>query len=282
MKKTLFILLGLLILMPSFAQEHLPTPQEYNDFFKTKTLVVMDENPMSDFNFKIKEVMQNVWTLTEYEFITQKEFEAKRRDPSYSFLLTTIATYDADRTKARYNFLSLLLGQNQYNVGDLPDLCSLPLSYMRVEDESYAYKMEAFINFMQDHVKLMHANPQLIKANPLKHYNKNVASLKDKVLYLVQEDLSLDVNTAAKIKKVYPYNFKIASREEVTAAIEAKDPNVVFLHKVGPEGTKYKARCYKIVVGAADSKFYYFDFHMIDAKNRDALLLSDLKKMGSK
>lgn len=282
MKKSLLLFAGAMLWCNLVAQEHVPTPQEYDVFLKTRTLVVMDENPMSDFNFKIKEVMKNVWTLTEFEFITQKEFEQKRRDPSYSFLLTTTATYDADRTKARYTFLSLLLGQNQYNIGDLPDLCSIPLSYMRVEDDSYAYKMDAFIRFIQDHVKLMQANPDLIKANPLKYYNKNVVSLKDKVLYLVPDELAQDVNTEAKIKKVYPYKFKLVTREEVEKIIESKDPDAVFLHKVGPEGTKYKARCYKIIVGASDSKFYYFDFHMIDPKNRDALLLTDLKKMGSK
>jgi hypothetical protein len=282
MKKCLFLLSCCMVFAVGSAQDHVPTPEEYNSFLKTRTLVVMDANPMSDFNFKIKEVMKNVWTLTEFEFISQKEFEQKRRDPSYSFLLTTTATFDADRTKARYTFLSLLLGQNQYNIGDLPDLCSMPLSYMRVEDDSYAYKMDAFIRFLQDHVKLMLANPGLIKANPLKYYNKNVVSLSDKTLLLVADELAPDVNTEAKIKKVYPYKVKIVSREEVMAAIERKDPDVVFLHKVGPEGTVYKARCYKIIVGAADSKFYYFDYHMIDAKNKDALLLSDFKKMGSK
>jgi hypothetical protein len=282
MKKLLFPIAMLFAVLKLSAQDHVPTPAEYDVFYNTRTLVVMDENPMSDFNFKIKEVMKKVWTLTQFEFISQKEFEQKRRDPSYSFLLTTTATYDADKTKARYTFLSLLLGENVANVGDMPDLCSIPLSYMRVEDDSYAYKMDAFIRFIQDHVNLMHQNPDLIKANPLKYYNKNVKSLVDKVLYLVKEDLNMDVNTEAKVKKVYPYEFKIVTKDEVTAVIESKDPNAVFLHKVGPEGTKYKARCYKIVVGAADSKFYYFDYHMIDAKDRDALLMSDLKKMGSK
>jgi hypothetical protein len=147
MKKCLFLLSCCMVFAVGSAQDHVPTPEEYNSFLKTRTLVVMDANPMSDFNFKIKEVMKNVWTLTEFEFISQKEFEQKRRDPSYSFLLTTTATFDADRTKARYTFLSLLLGQNQYNIGDLPDLCSMPLSYMRVEDDSYAYKMDALSVF---------------------------------------------------------------------------------------------------------------------------------------
>jgi hypothetical protein len=282
MRKIILTTILCVVLSGAWAQEQVPTKAEFDSFFNTRTLVVMDPNPMSDFNFKIKEVMNKVWVLTEFDFISYNDFEAKKKDPSYSFLLTTVATFDADNTKARYNFLSLLLGQDVIDIGDMPDLCSIPLSYLRVEDDSYAYKMEAFIRFIQDHVRLVKDNPDLLRQNPLKYYNKNVQSLKDKTLYLVKEDLAEEINTDAKIKKVYPYKFKLVTPEEVTAAIENKDPNVVFLHKVGPEGTKYNARCYKIIVGAGDSKFYYFDYHMISKKDRDALLLSDLKKMGSK
>jgi len=281
MKTKLTLLLNLVLLCStSFAKEHLPTKDEYAAFFKTKTLVVMDVNPMSDFNFKIKEVMKSVWNLTDYEFISNAEFESKRNDPSYSFLLMTVATFDADNTKARYNFLSLLLGQSGKKVRDMPDLCSLPLSYLRVEDTSYAYKLEAFIRFIQDHVTLMNKQPELIKANALKHYNKNVKSLHDKTLYLVKEDLTPEISSLGKIKTIYPYKVQIVTQKEVESAIERKDKNVVFMHKVGPEGTKYKARCYKILIGAdVSSQFYYFDYHMINKKNRDGLLAKDLKHM---
>ena len=161
---------------------------------------------MSDFNFKIKELMKKVWTVTEYEFVDEAEFELKRNDPSYSFLVTTIVTFDVDKTKARYNFLSLLLGESGSHVTDLPDLCSIPLSYLRVEDDSYAYKMEAFIRFIQDHVNLMHSNPELIQRNPFKYYNKNTKSLKNKTLLLVKEELDPEINTLAKIQKIYPYD----------------------------------------------------------------------------
>ena len=283
MKRTFGLLVGLFLMSTAMnAREHLPTKEDYDAFLKSKTLVVMDPNPMSDFNFKIKEVMKNVWTVTEYEFITDQEFEEKRNDPSYSFLVSTIVTFDADKTKARYNFLSLLLGEADKDVKELPDLCSLPLSYLRVEDDSYAYMMDAFVRFIQDHVNLMHKQPKLIKANVFKHYNKNVQSLKNKTLLLVKEDLPKTHNTQQKIQKYYPYDLKIVSQEEVMEAIERKDPNVVFMHKVGPEGTKYRARCYKILIGAADSKFYYFDYHMVSKKNPDGLLQRDLKKMGSR
>ena len=261
------------------AQEHLPTKADYDSFYNSKTLVVMDPSPMSDFNFKIKEVMQKHWKISDYEFITEQEFEDMKGNPGYSFLLTTIVTFDKDKTKARYNFLSLLRGKENTKISDMPDLCSIPLAYLRVEDESYAYKMDAFITFIQNHVKLMTEHPELIKANVFKYYNKNVKSLKDKTLYLVAEDVEPTINTQKKLQKVYPYDVKIVSRDEVMEAIERKDPDVVFLHKVGPEGTRYKARCYKFIMGAADTQLYYFDYHMITPKKRDYLLEKDLKKM---
>jgi len=283
MKRTFGLLIGLFLMSTAMnAREHLPAKEDYDAFLKSKTLVVMDPNPMSDFNFKIKAVMKNVWNVTEFEFITDQEFEEKKSDPSYSFLVSTVVTFDADKTKARYNFLSLLLGEADKDVRDLPDLCSIPLSYLRVEDDSYAYKMDAFVRFIQDHVNLMHKQPELIKANVFKHYNKNTQSLKNKTLLLVKEDLPKTHNTQQKIQRYYPYDLKIVSQEEVMEAIERKDPNVVFMHKVGPEGTKYHARCYKILIGAGDSKFYYFDYHMVSKKKPDGLLQSDLKKMGSR
>jgi hypothetical protein len=59
-----------------------------------------------------------------------------------------------------------------------------------------------------------------------------------------------------------------------------KDKNVVFLHKVGPEGSKLKARVYKILIGAGDSNFYYFDYHKVSPRKPDAFLEFDLKKIG--
>ncbi|MBS2097221.1 hypothetical protein [Carboxylicivirga linearis] len=279
---TLFVLMVTSVFTGAFSKDHLPSEQDYKAFLKSKTLVVMDTNPMSDFNFKIKEVMEDVWTVTDYDFISQQEFEDKKGDPSYSFLLSTTVTFSMDKTKARYTFLSLLMGKSETEVRDLPDLCSIPLSYLRVEDDSYAYKMEAFVRFIQDHVNLMIAQPDLIKANVFKYYNKNIKSLKDKTLYLVKDDLASNVNTLSKINNLYPYDVKLVTQEEVEQALKRKDPNIVILHKVGPEGTKYKARCYKILVGAADSRFYYFDYHMINKKKPDGLLDRDLKQMGSR
>lgn len=264
------------------AQDGVPTAQDYANFFNSKTLVVMDNNPMSDFNFKIKEVMESTWKLTKFDFIPSSEYEAKRRDPGYSFLLVTTVTFDKDDTKARYSFLSLLMGKDVFRETDMPDICSVPLSYVRVDEESYIYKLEAFVRFAQEHAKLMSANPDLISKMPFKYYNKNIKDLKGKKLLLVESDLAPSLKNEAKLKKLYPYEVEIVTKEEVEEAISRRDPNVVFLHKVGPEGTKFKARCYKILVGAADSQFYYFDYHMVSTSEPDAISEKDIKRMGSK
>ena len=80
--------------------------------------------------------------------------------------------------------------------------------------------------------------------------------------------MAKDVNSAARIHKIYPHPFKLVERDDIRKAISERE-DVVFLHKVGPEGTRLEARCYKILIGASDASFYYFDYHMIKDKNPD-------------
>lgn len=279
--KNFALLLSFLLMISGLAkaQEHLPKASDYVNFKKTRTLVVMDPNTMSDFNFKIKDVMKKHWDITPFDFISEDEFQKKKDDPSYSFLMTTTVTFDADKTKARYTFLSLLMGEENAKVKNMTDLISIPLSYLKVEDSNYAYKMDAFIRFIQDHVKLMIKDPSLISKNPLQYYNKNTKSLAGKTLLLTKADLQNTIDTEAKISKVYRHKFKIVSEEEIEEAIERMDPDVVFLHKVGPGKIEYKTRCFKIIVGANDSQFYYFDYHTLDKSTPDKLLMKDLKSM---
>lgn len=278
-KLILSVILTCLSCLVGISQEYLPKHSDYLAFKKTKTLIVLDDNPMSDYNFRIREVIVKNWTITEYDFISNAEFEKKRFNPEYSFIINTVVTFNKDKTKARYNFLSLLIGCKEKNIANMPDLCSVPLSYKHVHEDSYSYKLACFIRFMQKHVKLVSENPELISENILKYYNKNTELLNDKTLYILQNELDKDVNTLSKIKKVYSGSVKLVDREDIETAIENKKENIVFLHKVGPEQWKTKARCFKILVGAKDSEFYYFDYHMINKNQGDGFLEKDFKRI---
>lgn len=278
-KPLIMAVIYLLPLTSLFSQNYVPKEADIQAFFKTKTLVVLESNPLLEYNTKITEAVENNWNITDYDFISFKEFEEKRKDPKYSFLLTTVVTFEKDKTKAQYIFLQLLAGNNTRYIKDMPDLVSIPLSYRNTDEENHTYKLGVIVRFVQNHMLLLKSNPSVASGNVLTYYNRNVADIKSKTLYVVKDELASDVNTIEKIKKLYPYRVKIVTREEIEEAINDKNPDVVFLHKVGPEGTRLKARCYKIVMGAADAQFYYFDYHMVTDKTPDGVLSSDFRKM---
>ncbi len=283
MKRLVFMTLGVvLVLNLAKSQEYVPSRDDVNAFFNTKTMVVLQDNPLLEYNLVIKEVMEQEWTVTEFEFISFKEFEELRKDPQYSFLHMGMVRFDNDKTDAQYRFLHLSLGGDYYRLNQMPDLAAVPLSYYSVEEDNYIYKLALLVRFIQNHVKLIKEKPEIISANVFKYYNKNMDDIKSKTLYVLEEELAKDVNSAARIKKVYPYKFKIATKDEITEAIKNCDDQVVFLHKVGPEGTKLDARCYKVIIGAGNANFYYFDYHRINDKNPDGLLSKDFKKMAKK
>jgi len=264
------------------SQSYVPSSEDIKAFFTTKTLVVLEDNPLMEYNYIIKDIMKKEWTITDYDFISSGEFEEKRKDPQYSFIYMAKVTFESDKTDAIYRFLHLSLGGDYFRLNEMPDMVAVPLSYYDVEEENYSYKLALLVRFMQNHVKLVSEHPEIISANMFKHYNDNIKDIQDKTLYVLESELSGEVNSAARIKKIYPYKFKIATREEIAAAIEERDPDIVFLHKVGPEGTKTNARCYKIIIGAADANFYYFDYHSVSNNNPDGFLESDFKKLVKK
>ena len=261
------------------AQSYVPSKEDVMAFFTTKTLVVLEDNLLMEYNSIIKKVMQQEWTVTSYDFISNKEFEEKRLDPQYSFIYMSQVTFENDKTDAAYRFMHLSLGGDYFRLNEMPDIASVPLAYFSVEEDSYAYKLAILVRFMQNHAKLLQAHPEIISANVFKHYNDNIRDIKDKTLYLLEEELASDCNSESEIRKVYPHKFNIVTRDVIEAAIRERNPDVVFLHKVGPEGTKMNARSYKIIIGASDANFYYFDYHKISDKSPDGFLLSDFKNL---
>ncbi len=258
---------------------YVPTPADLEHLAKTKTYVVLEASPMSDFNFGIQEAMPEEWNLTEYDFIRLADFEEKSKDINASFIYTSYVTFDRDKTESRYIFLHLSMGGDNLSINDLRDIVSIPLGYSTADPDNYNYKIGLIVRFMQKHVNLLRENPQLISSNVFRHYNDNRSDVKGKTLFLLEDELTKSISTPSRIRQVYPYKFEIVTREEIKEAIDKKVDDVVFLHKVGPEGKKLKARCYKILIGAGDANFYYFDYHMISGKNQDGLLISDLKKL---
>lgn len=280
MKKYIALLLVIIPLLHLQAQrEYLPTPEDLTRFHTTKTYVVLSDNPMAEYNFEIQDAVKKYWDITEYEFLQYDDFGDKSVDQNASFLYMAAVNFEKDKSHTRYMFLCLSLGGDYETIDDMKDVANIPLSYYGVDEDRYTYKLGTMVRFLQDHIRLITENPGMVSQNVYKHYNDNMADMKGKTLYLVEEELARSVSSEAKIRSVYPNEVQIVEPDEIKKLIMEGDENAVFLHKVGPEGKKMNARVYKILIGAADGKFYYFDYHKVSSKKPDAFLESDFKKL---
>ena len=268
---------------PILGQDAVATADEIKKFMETKTYVVYDKNIFGSYNSAIKKAVETYWTLTPIEFIDATQYSKLKKSYRNSFIIRTKVNFEKDKSNTSYTFLSVLLGSNKGSMSSMPDLCSFPLSYYNVDYDKYHYKMGAIIKFMQNHIILIRDNPNVMgKKNVLMYYNKNTSDLKDKTLYVIKDELDKDINTNSKIKPLYSGKVVITTAEEIEKIIAKKDPDAVFLHKVGPSKDDDKLRIYKLIMGAADGKLYYFGYHKFKkGKKNDAFLASDFKKLGS-
>jgi hypothetical protein len=260
-------------------QAPFPDSDEIKQFEASKTCIVFEEDLFSSYNLYIEKAVNEFWKITPYEFITVKDFNVRRLNPAYSFIVLTQTNFDKDKSHGLYNFLNLLQGKNVNKLAEMPEICAVPLSFAGVDDLEYSYKLGPILSFIQKHAREIIQDPSLTLRKFLKFYNKNIPDIKDKTIIVEQEDLTPEISTIEKIKAIYTSNIEIVTNDEFIKAIEEKTPNTVILHKVGPKGDRYSGYCFVMLIGINDSELYYYNLHLIDKANPNGLLASDLKRL---
>jgi hypothetical protein len=260
-------------------QAPFPNKEEIKQFTESKTCIVLEEDQMSTFNTYIRSAVKEFWTITPYEFIEVKDFNVRRLDPQYSFIVLTQTTYEKDKSAALYNYINLLQGKKGSKLGEMPEICAIPLSFASEDDLEYGYKLGAILRFMQKHAAMISEDPSLTGRKYLKYYNKNIPAVANKTILVKQEDLTPDISTIEKIRTYYSNKIEIVSEEAIMKAIADKAPNTLILHKVGPVGEVKSGYCFKMLIGTDDSDMYYYHQHLIDKSNPNGLLPADLKRL---
>ncbi len=278
--KTFIIAIGLLFFTVLLTgQAPFPSKDEIKQFTASKTCVVLEDDQFSAYNSFIKNSVKEFWTITPYEFIEVKEFNIRRLNPAYSFIVITQTNFEKDKSNSLFNFINLLQGKSVNKLGEMPEICAVPLSFAGEDDLEYSYKLGAILSFMQKHAQMISDDPSLTGRKYLKYYNKNIPEVVNKTILVKQEDLVPVISTIDKIKAIYLNKIEIVSEEDIVKAIENKTPNTLILHKVGPVGERNSGYCFKMLIGTDDSNLYYYNQHMIDKANPNGLLPSDLKRL---
>lgn len=260
-------------------QAPFPSKDEIKQFETSTTCVVLEDSPFSAYNEYIKKAVKTFWKITPYEFIEVKDFNVRRLDPKYSFIVLTQTNFEKDKANGLFNFINLLQGKKINNLGEMPEICAVPLSFAGEEDLEYAYKLGAILSFMQKHAQMIIADPSLTGRKYLKYYNKFIPDVRSKTILVKEEDLAPEIAGIEKIKSIYKYNIEIVTEDDIVKAIETKAPNTVILHKVGPVGEKNQGYCFKMLIGTDDANMYYYNQHVISKNSPNGLLAADLKRL---
>lgn len=267
MKKLLILACVLLSSAALLAQRPTAKAKQLPAFFASTLYVVTNNNALSEYDVMIKEAIQKNWRVTQFDFITQAEFENQRLDPSKSFLIYTETTFPKDKNPIAYDFLSIVLGGNYASVEQMPEVCSFPVCVSESDGEEAYYKLPIIIGFLNKHIKDMQTNTALLKDKKYAFHVKQSGNMAKKTLYLITEEQLPEFNTVQKIKAVYKGKTVFLAQEELANLIKKRAINVAFLHKVAPidEEKEQGARCYVIFMGT-DNALYYFGYHVISEK----------------
>ena len=77
-------------------QAPFPNKDEIKQFGVSKTCVVLEDDPFSAFNVYIKTAVNSYWKITPFEFIEVREFNVRRLNPKYSFIVLTQTNYEKE------------------------------------------------------------------------------------------------------------------------------------------------------------------------------------------
>jgi len=257
------------------ANAPLASKQQIGMFKNSRTCVVFEDG-ISFYNAYIKDAVQKYWKATSYEFIDQKEFEKRRTDSKYSFIVLMTGVYDKDPGGVSYSYINLLLGDASDILTRMPEYCSIPLSYSGDNGADYEYVVPAIVKFMQIHVKNLETDRFPISLNGLKYYNKS--GFKDKVLLLNKDKMAINVNSTDKIKSVYQYYVKLLTTDEIRDELTANPPNALFHFHVGPQKDAGAGKCFDMIFDI-DGNMYYYNSRKITNDNPDGFNLKDFNRI---
>jgi hypothetical protein len=271
-----FLFFSLLISSLSITANSPLASKQQIEMFKNSQTCVVFEDGISPYNSYIKDAVQKYWKYTGYEFIDHKEFEERRTNPKYSFIVLTEEAFPKDPDGVKYSYIKLLLGDASGNLTRMPEYCSIPLSYSGDKETEYEYVIPAIVKFMQIHIKNLEKNRFPISLNGLKDYNKK--GFNDKVLLLNKAKIAPDADSPEKIKLVYPNPIKLLTMAEMQEEIAANTAKTVFHFHVGPPENAGAGKCFEMIFDS-EGNLYYYNFRKITNDNMDGFNQNDFKKI---
>lgn len=279
MKRFITSLAATLFCLALFAQGTVTTRKyRLNDFTDKVTQVVLSGNSILD--GALRQEVSREWTASAYEFCSQAEFEARKTQDQYYFLLLADSA-SKDDSEAGITYLTLVKGDAAAvnGMGKMPEIISLPvcaadgnsgreLLYLgalvgavqefalaAMESEKTAYQMDGWFN---------------------EHYSQDG---KNKRIYLSITDIAPQVTERDGEKYLDDDILLCDDEEEADRMFQLGSYNTLVGFVVAPSIPTNSSWCYKMLVDAETHKLYYLRRHKISNHAGVGFLADDLKRM---
>ncbi|NOU18969.1 MAG: hypothetical protein HOO91_15545 [Bacteroidales bacterium] len=276
LKKYILVLILSIFGLSVLANPKLASKQQIGMFINSKTCVVL-ESGINPYNLFIQDAVNKYWKSTEFEFIDQQEFEKRRFDSKYSFLVLMKNIFDKDPGGVSYNFISLVLGDTSKNITNMPELCCIPISYTNDNTNNFGYVIPSIVKFMQKHVKTLETKRFLISLRGLKYYNGSPC-FQYTLLLMDEKMMAADVNSIEKIKSVYPYFVILSNSTKIEADLATNPSNTMFNFHVGPTQNTGTGKCFEMIFDT-EGNLYYYNSRKITNDNENGFNLKDFKNI---
>ena len=257
------------------AKSPLVSLQQIGMFQNSTTLVVLEDG-INPYNIFIKDAVNKHWKTTPFEFISKKEFETRRYDSKYSFLMLMEYVYDKDPGGVSYSYISLVLGDKSRDINNMPELGSIPLLYFDDTNLDYEYALPAIVKFLQIHAKNLEKRRFNIYIRGLSYYN--TSGFKDMQLLMNKDKMAPDAYSVEKINTVYPYFVKLLSSSEIKEEIASNPKNALFHFHVGPNQDKGVGKCFEMIFDV-NGNLHYYSSRRITNDNQDGFNMRDFRRI---
>lgn len=274
-KKYILSLLLAFFSFVAFSQAPLADKQQIGMFLNSTTCVVL-ESGINHYNSFIKDAVEKHWKTTPFEFIDQTEFNKRRFNSKYSFLVLMENIYDKDPGGVSYNYISLVLGGNANDIVNMPELCNVPLQYTDDNNIDYGYAIPAIVQFIQIHAKNLEKKRFIISLKGLNYYNSS--GFQDMQLLMNREKMAPEASSIVKINNVYPNFVKLLSPSEIQEEIASNPKNALFHFHVGPNQNKGVGKCFEMIFDV-NGKLHYYSSRKITNENPDGFTLKDFRQI---
>ena len=249
-----------------------------NDFSDKITQVVLSGNEVLDSG--LRQEIVNYWTLSPYEFCSQAEFEERKTQDLYYFLIPAESRFKGEEEPGVL-FLTLVKGGPDATDGikEMHEIISLPLMAAMGGNGREMVYLGPIIQAIQEFTR----NAMLSEKTAYSMdywFNRNyLKEGKVKQIYLAKEDLSEKVKEK-DLQRYLDEDIHLCSDQEADEMFLKGRYHTLVSYTVAPFLPENKASyCYKMLFDAESQRLFYFHKHKITEKTGVGFLTADLKRL---